>query len=165
MIRPAEARDAIAVAALWNQMIRDTLFTFTTVEKTFEEVSQLIIDRQASFWVAEGPDGIEGFVTYGSFRDGPGYAHTKEHTIIMGRAAQGNGTAGALLHHAQQRAAAQNIRVLVGAISAVNVRALRFHEKHGFTQSGHMRQVGRKQAQWLDLIVVQKNLAGTEHSH
>lgn len=165
MIRPAKTRDAIAVAALWNQMIRDTLFTFTTVEKTAEDVSQLLLDRQDSFWVAKGPDGIDGFITYGPFRGGPGYAHTKEHTIIVAQAAQGNGTAGALLHHAEHSAIAQNIRVLVGGISGVNKRALRFHEKHGFTQSGHMRQVGRKQDQWLDLILVQKNLGGAEHSH
>ena len=71
-IRPAETRDAAAVADLWNGMIRDSLSTFTTDEKTHAEITALIAARADAFWVAEAAGEVLGFVTYGSFRGGPG---------------------------------------------------------------------------------------------
>ena len=41
MIRPAVPADAPAIAAIWNPMIRDTLVTFDSVEKTEAEIAAL----------------------------------------------------------------------------------------------------------------------------
>ncbi|WP_443068908.1 GNAT family N-acetyltransferase, partial [Sulfitobacter sp. HI0076] len=88
-IRPAGRRDAAAVADLWNGMIRDSLSTFTTDEKTPQDITALIATRADAFWVAEDAGQIMGFVTYGSFRGGPGYGATVEHSIVLSDAVQG----------------------------------------------------------------------------
>ena len=86
MIRAATQEDAPAVCALWNEMIRDTLATFTTQEKTSDEIKSLIAARAGAFWVAESAQ-VDGFTTFGPFRAGPGYSATAEHTIILSQTA------------------------------------------------------------------------------
>lgn len=157
-IRPAEPRDAVAVADLWNGMIRDSLSTFTTDEKTPEDITTLIATRAGAFWVAEDAGKVLGFVTYGSFRGGPGYGATVEHSIVLSDAAQGRGLGRGLMTRAEEAAAAQGHHVMVAAISSANPGAVIFHEKLGFAQAGRMPEVGRKHGQWLDLILMQKTL-------
>ncbi len=159
-IRPAQLGDAEAIAALWNAMIRDTLATFTTQEKTVTGTAALITERQGGFWVAD-LHGLQGFVTYGPFRAGPGYAATVEHTIIVAAPTQGRGTGRMLMQQAIVGAVAQGRHVMVAAISGANSGAASFHARMGFEQTGMMPQVGRKADRWLDLILMQKILSAT----
>lgn len=160
-IRRAERRDAAAVAGLWNGMIRDSLSTFTTDEKTPEDITALIATRAGAFWVAEDAGMVLGFVTYGSFRGGPGYGATVEHSIVLSDAAQGQGLGRGLMTRAEEAAAGQGHHVMVAAISSANPGAVNFHEKLGFAQVGRMPEVGRKHGQWLDLILMQKTLSAS----
>ena len=157
-LRAAERSDAAAVAGLWNGMIRDSLATFTTEEKSADDIAALIDARAGAFWVAEVAGQLAGFVTFGSFRGGPGYAATVEHSIVLSDAAQGQGLGRGLMTRAMDGAAAQGHHVMVAAISSANPGAVAFHEKLGFAQVGRMPEVGRKRDQWLDLILMQKIL-------
>ena len=157
ILRPAVAADAEEIAALWNRMIRDTLFTFTTEEKTAEGITALIAARPDAFWVAR-EDKLSGFVTYGPFRAGPGYAATVEHSILLDKAARGQGLGRLLMQRAETAAAEQGAHVMVAGISGANPGAVKFHAALGFRESGHMAEVGRKNGRWLDLILMQKTL-------
>jgi len=154
-IRAAQPSDAESITTLWNAMIRETDATFTTQEKTVKCMAALIAERIGGFWVAE-LGGVQGFVTYGPFRSGPGYAATVEHTIILAKQGQGSGAGRALMHQAITGARAQNHHIMVAAISGANPGAVSFHTKLGFEQVALMPQVGRKGGKWLDLILMQK---------
>ncbi|MGJ8544775.1 MAG: GNAT family N-acetyltransferase [Sulfitobacter sp.] len=155
MIRAAREDDAAGIADLWNGMIRSSLATFTSDEKSVADVAGLIAARPGAFWVA---DAGAGFITWGAFRGGPGYQHTAEHSIITARPGQGVGRA--LLQHGLAAAGAQGVHVMVAAISGANPGAQAFHARHGFAEVGRMPQVGRKSGRWLDLILMQKLLIG-----
>ncbi|MEW9921457.1 N-acetyltransferase family protein [Marimonas sp. MJW-29] len=157
-IRTARPADAAAIAAIWNVIIRDTLITFTTKERTEATLAAHISERQGAFWVAEEAGKVLGFVTYGPFRTGPGYATTAEHTLILAPEGRGRGLGRALMHKAMEHAAAHGIHVMVAGISAANPGAVAFHAALGFEQTGKLPQVGRKSGQWLDLIFMQKTL-------
>lgn len=159
MIRPARAEDAAAIAALWNAMIRDTLATFTTVEKTPDDITALIAARGGAFWIADQGAGLAGFMTFGPFRAGPGYARTVEHSIIVAPASLGRGLAARLMQAGEDGARTLGHHIMIAAISSENPRALRFHEKLGYRQVGHLAEAGHKAGRWLDLILMQKNLA------
>lgn len=161
MIRPAIATDAPAIAALWNWMIRETLATFTTIEKTVDDVESLIAERPDAILVADGNAEIDGFATFGQFRPGPGYAATVEHTIILRPAAQGAGLGARLLAELEATARGAGHYVMIGAISSANPRAVAFHETLGFQQCGCLREAGQKAGRKLDLIFVQKILQQT----
>ncbi|MCV3272949.1 GNAT family N-acetyltransferase [Roseobacter sinensis] len=158
MIRPAEPVDAPAIAALWNAMIRETLSTFTTVEKTDAEIEALISERRGAVFVAESAGACGGFVTFGPFRAGPGYAATVEHTVIVASTTQRAGVGRRLMLAAEEAARADGKHVMVGGISQTNIAAQAFHARLGYAEVARMPEVGRKADRWLDLVLMQKIL-------
>mmetsp|Transcript_22977 Transcript_22977/g.38747 ORF Transcript_22977/g.38747 Transcript_22977/m.38747 type:complete len:164 (+) Transcript_22977:897-1388(+) len=153
MIRPAQTDDAAWIAAIWCDVIARTLITFTTDPKTEDEVAQMIDTRPVLVLEDQG-----GFASFGSFRGGPGYAATVEHTVMLAPKAQGRGHGRALMTGLMDVARAQEKHVMVAGISGANPKAVAFHAALGFQQTGQMSQVGRKNGQWLDLILMEKLL-------
>ena len=157
-IRQAQPQDAAAIARIANSLIRDTLFTFTTKERSPAEIASRLSENKTPFLLAEIDGRVMGFATYGPFRAGPGYRHTQEHSIQLTQAAQGRGLGRALMQRLEEAARHNDVHVLVAGISGANPKAVAFHTAIGFTPSGHMAQVGYKWGQWLDLILMQKQL-------
>ncbi len=161
MIRPARPGDGAAIAAIWNPIIRDSLVTFTSTEKTPEGVAALIAERNAwghAFLVAvQGPE-VAGFATYSPFRSGPGYAQSMEHTIILTDAARGRGLGRALMAGIEAQAKAAGAHLMIGAISGANPAGLGFHARLGYREVGRLPEAGQKFGQWLDLVLMQKTL-------
>ena len=58
------------------------------------------------------------------------------------------------------RATALGMHVMIAGIDADNAGSIRFHERLGFTQAAHLRQVGFKFGRWLDLVLMQRILEG-----
>ncbi|MFW8634043.1 GNAT family N-acetyltransferase [Cribrihabitans pelagius] len=163
-VRPAEPGDAVAIARIYNRIVRDTLVTFTTVEKTTEAIAAEIAERAGRYFVAEAGSTVAGLAYFGAFRSGPGYAHTAELTIYLDPAAQGRGLGRALMQRLEEAAVAAGIRVLVAGISGANPDAQAFHAALGFTEAGRLPEAGYKHGQWLDLVLMQKNLAAMRES-
>ncbi len=160
MIRQAASSDAGDVAALWNVMIRETAFTFTDAELTVSAVTELITRRQNAFLIAETRGRFSGFMTFGAFRSGPGYRAPAAHSLLVTPQAAGTGLAGALLQAGEDAARTAGIHVMIAGISAVNPRAIRFHTRQGYVEAGRLAEVGLKNGAWLDLVLMQKILAG-----
>ena len=108
MIRRAKADDAGSIAAIWNHVIRDTSQTFTTAAKDPVALAVQIVDQPC--FVAEGAGAVLGFVIYGQFRNGPGYAHTMEHSIHVAEAARAAGVEGAPRALASRLLRVQSVR-------------------------------------------------------
>ena len=153
MIHAATLEDAAWLTAIWNRMIADTLFTFTTERKTESATAEMIQARP----VLVLPDQA-GFATYGPFRAGPGYSATVEHSILLDASAQGRGQGRALMDALMELARCENHHVMVAGISGANPNAVAFHAALGFETVAQMPEVGRKAGQWLDLILMQKRL-------
>jgi phosphinothricin acetyltransferase len=47
---------------------------------------------------------------------------------------------------------------MVGGIGAKNTDSIAFHQKMGFEIVGHLKEVGYKFDQWLDLCFMQRQL-------
>ena len=158
ILRPAEPTDAGAIVAFWNPLIRDTAVTFSSEERSANAVAEDINTRCNAFWVAEDAGQITGFATYTPFRSGPGYARTKEHTIIVNPAFHGRGVGRALMGRLEQAARQESVHSLIAGISSENPDAVRFHTSIGFQQAARLPEVGYKFGRWMDLILMQKFL-------
>ena len=161
IIRDATPEDARAICAYWNPQIRDTAITFTTMEKEPAELAHVIETQQSegrAYLVAVGEDGPLGHASYGPFRNGPGYAHTAEHTVIVAPEAWGTGAASALMLKLEERAASAGIHSMIAGISNENPRAIAFHEKLGYGHVATVPEVGCKFGRWMDLVLMQKLL-------
>lgn len=157
MIRPARPEDAPAIAAIWNGVIRDTLATFTTVEKDADALADQI-RAGTPWWVVEVNNTVQGHATYGQFRNGPGYAHSMEHSVHMYNSIKGQGFGRALMAALEDHARAQGVHVMIAGVSSQNPEGRAFHARLGYVECGRVVQAGRKWGHWLDLILMQKIL-------
>ncbi|WP_335948462.1 MULTISPECIES: GNAT family N-acetyltransferase [Salipiger] len=158
IIRPAHAKDAAPLAALWNPWIETTAITFSTALKTPEGLATDIAARGDAFLVAEADGALLGFATFFPFRGGPGYAHTKEHTVILAPEARGRGAGRALMNALEEVARNRQVHSLFAGVSAENPAGVAFHAAIGFTETARLPQVGYKFGRWMDLVLMQKFL-------
>ncbi len=160
-IRPAQTTDIAALLAIWNPIIRDTAVTFNSVEKTAADLQQMIADKAAAghgFLVAEHAGALAGFASYGQFRGGIGYAHTMEHTIVLGPNARGLGLGRALMLAIENHARSAGAHSIFAGVSAENPEGRAFHAAMGYAEVATLRQVGYKFGRWMDLHLMQKLL-------
>jgi len=158
IIRSATREDSVAIAEIWNAIIRDTARTFTTREKSSDDLALEIETRRSAFIVAELDGEILGFATYFPFRSGPGYAFTKEHSVNIRQRAWGKGTGRALMARLEDVARANHVHSLIAGVSGENQDGIRFHKALGFDEIARLPSVGRKFERWMDLVLLQKML-------
>ena len=158
MIRPATSHDAAAIATIWKHYIDHSIATFNPVPKTADEIKQMIrncAENSEPFLVAD-QDGIQGFATYGAFRGGLGYAHTKEHTIHLAPKATRQGLGHKLLTQIEDQARENNVHTMIAGISGENEAAIAFHTACGYTEMARLPELGWKFDRWHDLVLMQK---------
>ncbi|ABV92481.1 GCN5-related N-acetyltransferase [Dinoroseobacter shibae DFL 12 = DSM 16493] len=161
MIRPATQDDAAQIAALWSALIRDTTVTFNSHEKTAADITALLADKAAAdqpFLVALHAGRVAGFATYGPFRNGPGYARTIEHSILLDTAARGQGLGRGLMSALEDHARTRGMHTLWAGVSGENPAGVTFHRHLGFAEVATLREVGYKFGRWIDLVLMCKRL-------
>ncbi|WP_176853527.1 GNAT family N-acetyltransferase [Donghicola mangrovi] len=158
LVRQAGVADAPAIVELWNGFVRDTAVTFTTLEKTCDGIAADIDARGAGFLVAVSGDTLLGFATYSAFRGGPGYARTKEHSVMLAEGARGRGVGRALMEALCDAARAEGVHSLFAGVSGENPDAVAFHTAIGFQEMVRLPEVGFKFGRWMDLVLMQKFL-------
>lgn len=160
-IRAATAGDIDAIAAIWNPAIRTGLATFNSVEKSPQDVQNLLKSCASAghaFLVYEDAGTVIGFAFYTQFRGGKGYAHTMEHTIYIAPDAKGRGVGRALMSAIETHARDGGAHSIFAGVCAENSDGIAFHEACGYATIAHLPQVGRKFNRWLDLVLLQKHL-------
>jgi phosphinothricin acetyltransferase len=160
-VRPAEVSDAERIAAIQNQIIRDTTVSFNSQEKTPAEVRDTISELPC-FLVAEMEGEVIGFVSYMQFRRGVGYARAMEHSIVLGPEARRKGAGRALMTAAEDHARAAGVGSLWAGVSGENPDGMQFHSRLGFEEIARLPKVGYKFGRWLDLVLMRKWLLGSD---
>jgi len=161
IIRAATTKDAQAIADIWNPVIRNSVATFTNVEKLPSELKNMILERNRlnyGLYVAEVSDIILGFASYGPFRNGSGYARTMEHSIFMAPDAKRKGIGKALMEKLEKHARNTGVHTLIAGLSSENIGGIMFHTSLGYTQVADIKQAGFKFDRWYDLVLMQKLL-------
>lgn len=157
-IRPAEIQDAQKLVTLWNDVIDHSTAIFHSTRRTKEQVIDWINERGPGFLVAHDEGRILAFATYFRFRAGNGYDHTVEYTVITAPNAQRQGAARQVVEALLQNANAQGLHAVMAVVSGENAAGINFHRTLGFTEVGHLPEVGSKFGRWLDAVLFQKLL-------
>jgi L-amino acid N-acyltransferase len=158
-IRPAVASDLPALLEIYNEVIAHSTAVFAHTPATLAERTawyQARLDAGFPVLVAEAPQGLAGFATFGEFRASPGYRYCVEHTVHVHTDWRGQGVGKRLVQALFPLATDLGKHIMIGAVDAANEASLRMHERLGFARVAHLREAGRKFERWLDLVLVQR---------
>ncbi|HEX8645330.1 MAG TPA: arsinothricin resistance N-acetyltransferase ArsN1 family A [Thermoleophilaceae bacterium] len=157
MIRPAEPRDAEAIAAIHNEGIAERVATFETEPRTAGDVRPWI-GAALPLLVAEEDGRVLGWAKLGEYSDRCAYAGVAEVSVYVGRQGRGRGTGGALVDAICAAAEERGIWKLVALVFPENEPSLRLFARCGFREVGTFRRHGRLDGAWRDVVILERSL-------
>ena len=162
-IRSAAADDLADILRVYNQAIEKTTAVFEYRPHTLEMRREWFKAKQAAslpVLVAVESGAVLGFASYGPFRAWPAYKYSVEFSVYVDESARGRGIGSDLVRAILATARERDLHVVMAGITADNAVSLRLHEKLGFVEVAHIREVGYKFGRWLDLKLLQIVLDG-----
>jgi L-amino acid N-acyltransferase YncA len=162
-IRPAVENDLADILRIYNQAIEKTTAVFEYRAHTLDMRREWFRVKQAAslpVLAAVESGAVVGFASYGPFRAWPAYKYTVELSVYVDERERGRGIGTTLVRAILEQARSQELHVVIAGITSDNVVSLRLHEKLGFVEVAHIREVGHKFGRWLDLKLLQIVLDG-----
>jgi phosphinothricin acetyltransferase len=153
MIRTCEARDAAAIAGIYNYYVRETVITFEEASVSADEMTRRIAAVGAKFpWlVAEHDGGVVGWAYATEWRPRSAYRFSVETTVYVAESHHGRGIGAALYRALIEALRQRKLHSAVGGIALPNPASVALHEKLGFRKIAHFAEVGRKLDRWVDV--------------
>jgi phosphinothricin acetyltransferase len=149
VIRPATARDAAAVAAVYAPYVRGSVATFEEVPPTEAEVA----GRMANglLWLVADLDGVVGYAYAGPHHARAGYRWSVTVSVYLDPAHHGQGVGRALYGELLPLLAELGYVRAYAGVTLPNDASVRLHEAVGFSAVGVYRAVGFKHGRWHDV--------------
>ena len=153
MIRNVKLTDAEQIVAIYNYYVVNSIVTFDQVPFTASDFVEKIetIAAKYPFIVFEENQKVLGYAYANMWRQKPAYKHTVETTVYIDNNAQGRHIGSILYTELLKRLKDQNYHVAIGGLTLPNDPSVRLHEKFGFKQVAHFKEVGFKFDTWLDV--------------
>jgi len=163
-VREARADDMPAIQAIYAHHVLHGLGTFETEPPDAAELSERFTQITAAgfpYLVVADADQIVGYAYANHFRTRAAYRYTVEDSIYVLPGATGRGAGKALLTGLIARCSRLGLRQMLAVIGdSANAGSIGVHRACGFEMVGVMKQVGRKFDRWVDVIIMQRALAG-----
>ena len=162
LIRPARPGDETGIQQLMAWFVEQTNCSWRYKPLTLEAMTLWLDEHLArpgqQVWVAVCDHKIVGYSSLSDFRAPEGYWHCAENSIYVLPSYAGQKIGQVLMQHILDAAAAVGLHRVVAAIDGDNEASIKFHERFGFRTCGVMPEVGWKNNQWLDLVLMLYNV-------
>jgi len=159
IVVPCTRAHAPAILAIYNEAIANTTALWDYHPRTPAMMTAWFEAKERGNFpvlgVVDEAGTLQGFGTYGTFRERPAYKYTVEHSVYVAPPFHRRGIGRRLLHELITAATAQEYHVMVGGIAAGNAASIKLHESFGFVPAGEIKQAGFKFGRWLDLLFYQ----------
>ncbi len=159
VLRPAEAADAEAIAAIYNEGIADRVATLETRPRRAEDVD-VWLAADFPIVVAEDPAGVlVAWASAAPYRPGREvYAGVGDFSIYVARTARGRGVGRTALRALLDEAERRGFWKVVGRVFPENLASLALCRGLGFREVGVYRRHGRLDGVFRDCVVVERLL-------
>lgn len=159
-VRECTPADIPAICAIYNYYIANTLVTFEESPVSVEEMQARVDQVMESYpWlVYEEGNNIIGYAYASKWKDRSAYRYTAEVTVYLHHEHCAKGVGSNLYQTLIEQLALKNIHVLLACITIPNIASEKIHERFGFRQAAHFREVGFKFGRWVDVGYWQKIL-------
>jgi phosphinothricin acetyltransferase len=163
VLRQCEEGDIPAITAIYRHAVLNGYGTFEIVPPDEAEMAarrKRLVAASLPYFVAEAGGLILGYAYAGPYHVRAAYRATLEDSIYLRAGSEGRGIGARLLQHLIQAAAAAQFRQMVAVIGdSANKASIRLHEKLGFVHVGTLRNIGFKKDRWLNVVLMQRDLA------
>jgi phosphinothricin acetyltransferase len=158
MIRAPRTQDVADLCRIYNHYVTGTTVTFAREESTAAEMAATMAAVSPEFpWVVWEDEGrVLGYALASKWKSRCAYRHSVETTIYLDPLAKGRGIGTQLYADLLERVAATGHHSALGGIALPNPASIALHEKLGFIKVGHLKEVGWKFDQWIDVGYWQK---------
>jgi phosphinothricin acetyltransferase len=159
-VRPFEARDADAVATIYNQGIAERIATFETEPRTGATVKDQFTSRTATHpaVVVERNSTVIAVAWTSEYRPRAAYSGIAEFSVYVAREARGLGAGRLALSALIEAAEAKGFWKLVSRIFPENLASRQLCNALGFREVGIYRRHGRLDGEWRDCVIVERLL-------
>ena len=146
LLRSAVPADAAAICAIYNPYVRDTTISFEEAPVGEPEMAQRIADttRRYPWLVADDGGRPVGYAYASQWRSRSAYRFAVETTVYVAPDAPRRGVGSALYRALLDDLRARGFHCAMGGIALPNPASVALHEKMGFRQVAHFREVGWK---------------------
>lgn len=153
MIRTVSIEDAKDIHGIYNFYIKNTIITFETEPISINEMRERILEISGSYpyLVFEESGKIYGYCYASGWKKKKAYQHTVEITIYVDPNLHRKGIGSALMNTLLEKLRIIHVHAVIACISLPNPPSVKLHEKFGFTQVSHYREVGFKFNRWIDV--------------
>lgn len=165
-IREAGPEDAAAIAAIYRPYVEGSTATFEIDPPDAAEIALRIETLKSGgfpWLVAVTGDQVSGYAYAAPFRARAAFRTTVECSVYVSGSAQRQGIGRALLGALIEESEARGFRQMIAVIgdSSMQSASRGLHSSLGFAEAGRLPGVGFKQGRWLDVVLMQRALAGT----
>jgi phosphinothricin acetyltransferase len=158
VVRPAEQRDAAAIARIYNQGIEDRVATFETEPRTPVQIEAQLHERGERYptVVVERDDQVIAWASVSSYRSRPCYAGVGEFSVYVERAARGTGAGRAALQGLIEECERRGFWKLLSRVFPENAASRALCRRLGFREVGVYARHGKLDGVWRDCVIVER---------
>lgn len=153
-VRHAMEPDIPAMLEIYNEIILNTTAVWHYEAHTLQMRKDWFDQRKKDgfpIFVAMEGEKMLGFSSYGPFRPWPGYFKTVENSVYVAADSRGRGVAKLLMPPLIEEARKAGVHAILAGIEAENKASIALHEKFGFVEVAHFKEIGWKFDRWMDL--------------
>jgi L-amino acid N-acyltransferase YncA len=162
IVRPAEARDAPEIAAIYAHYVATSAATFEETPPGVEETADKIAGIAAvplPFLVAEDDGRIEGFAYLSRYIERSAYRHTAECSVYVAPERRRGGVGRALMERLLEEGERVGVREVIAIVAVTDDPAsIELPRAFGFREMGRLESVGFKLGRWYDTLLMQRSL-------
>lgn len=153
-IRTVELSDAVAIAAIYNSYITETVITFEEEPITGDEMLRRIEDVRSTslpWLVAEEKGRVVGYAYATPWKVRSAYRFSVEITVYLAPDNVGHGIGSLLYGRLISNLQTLGVHAVIGGVALPNKASVALHERFGFQKVAHFEQVGFKFNRWIDV--------------
>jgi len=163
MIRAVEARDAEALARIYNHYVTHSIVTFEEEPVGGPEMLRRVshVESDGFPWlVAEAEGRVVGYAYASKWKERIGYRFSSECSVYLDNEARGQGWGTRLYGALFPLLRKKDLHLVIAGIGLPNDASVALHEKFGMTKVAHFVEVGQKFGKWVDVGYWQVRLDG-----
>ncbi len=153
-IRKARTTDSEAIASIYNFYVKNTIITFEEEQVSPTEISKridLVFSDALPWLVAEIEASVVGYAYAVKWRARSAYRFSVESSLYVEPSLVRKRIGNRLYAKLFELLKPIHIHAVMAGISLPNPASIAFHELFGFVKTAHLKEVGIKFNQWIDV--------------